>query len=141
MRKKGRAVKFLPTNESKCWSSYIFVFLCYCECLRIALRALLGKNKQGDEVTEAETTIMPYETHPPSALKSVPSALTAFTCIQLKIYQYVLSSKMELPIIAHPPQQSLWVPEGLVYGSSGNLLITEPQNQFRTFYYLKNHEY
>lgn len=69
MRKKGRAVKFLPTNESKCWSSYIFVFLCYCECLRIALRALLGKNKQGDEVTEAETTIMPYETHPPSALK------------------------------------------------------------------------
>lgn len=112
------------------------------------LHALPGKNKQRMKLQKLKATIIPYETHAPSVLKSVPqkwsfSALAAFTHMQLKLYYYVLISKMELPNwhTAHPPQQSLWFSEGLVYGSSGNLLITEPKNQFRTVYYFKIHEY
>lgn len=50
--KRERTITFLPTNDSKCWSSHIFIFLCSVECLMVALYALPGRKKGGEGVTE-----------------------------------------------------------------------------------------
>lgn len=114
-RKGGKADTFLPTNDPKCWSSHIFIFLCSAESFRTALYTVFSREKRrkgnihwSKEIPNPSFSFSLFS----SATPSHPSQLLNAFC--WKSYPRTMISRTEMPKrlvkqTTQLPKHTIWI--------------------------------